>query len=159
MSLITLKGIIDEDFVNYKVPSMSLMFPKCSFKCDRQYCQNASLIDEPDITIAIDDLCKRYINNPITKAVVCQGLEPLDSIDDLINFIATLRYKYNCDDDVVIYTGYNRNEIIPGDIGIFRDFNNIIIKYGRYVHGFKSHFDPVLGVYLASDNQYAERIL
>ena len=28
-----LKGIIDEDFVNYKVPCMVLEFPYCDFKC------------------------------------------------------------------------------------------------------------------------------
>ena len=39
-----LKGLIDEDFVNYKKPAMVLEFPYCSFKCDkecgRQVCQN-----------------------------------------------------------------------------------------------------------------------
>ena len=28
------KGIVDEDFVNYKVPSMTIMFPYCDFKCE-----------------------------------------------------------------------------------------------------------------------------
>ena len=29
------KGIIDEDFVNYKKPSMYIAMPNCSFKCDK----------------------------------------------------------------------------------------------------------------------------
>ena len=44
------KGIIDEDFINYKKPSMVIEFPYCSFKCDKEcgqpVCQNSSLINE-----------------------------------------------------------------------------------------------------------------
>jgi hypothetical protein len=39
-----------------------------------------------------------------------------------------------------------------------KNFDNIIIKYGRYIPGQEKHFDETLGVYLASDNQYAERL-
>jgi hypothetical protein len=35
---------------------------------------------------------------------------------------------------------------------------NIIIKYGRYIPNQASHYDNVLGVYLASNNQFAEKI-
>ena len=38
------------------------------------------------------------------------------------------------------------------------DYKNIIIKYGRYIPNQTPHRDEVLGVNLASDNQYAERI-
>ena len=31
-----LKGLIEEDFCNYKKPTMTLMFPYCSFKCDNE---------------------------------------------------------------------------------------------------------------------------
>ena len=38
------KGIIDEDFINYKKPSMYIASSKCSFKCDKEcgraVCQN-----------------------------------------------------------------------------------------------------------------------
>ena len=37
-------------------------------------------------------------------------------------------------------------------------FPNIIVKFGRYIPNHEKHFDEVLGIYLASDNQYAERI-
>ena len=87
MSNITLKGIIDEDFVNYKVPSMVLMFPKCDFKCGSEYCQNSSLAKSPDITINVHNLCQRFINNDLAKAVVCQGLDPMDSFLELQDFI------------------------------------------------------------------------
>ncbi len=158
---ITLKGIIDEDSVNYKKWSMTLAFSKCSFKCDCDYgkpiCQNSALVKQPDIKVNIDKLCERYINNKISRAVVCQGLEPFDSFDELLSFIAELRIKYQCDDDIVIYTGYNSNEI-QTYINILRKYKNIIVKFGRYIPNSDQVYDSTLGVKLASSNQYAVKI-
>ena len=93
------KGIIDEDFINYKKPSMYIAFPKCSFKCDKEcgraICQNSALVKEKDIEISINKIINRYVNNPITKSIVCGGLEPLDSWDDLQCLIINLRYFLN----------------------------------------------------------------
>ena len=157
MISITLKGIIDEDFVNYKVPSMTLMFPKCSFKCGETMCQNSGLLDADNITIDIDTLCKRYINNPISEAIVCQGLEPFDSFSELLALISRLRIQYDVLDDIVIYTGYERTEI-EELITKLKDYKNIVVKFGRYIQGDDLHNDKILGVNLASSNQYAERI-
>ena len=167
-----IKGIIDEDFINYKKPSMIIEMPYCSFKCDKecgqQICQNSELVKEPNINIDYVKLVERYLDNPITKAVVFQGLEPFDSLLDIVNFIYVLRILYNCDDDIVIYTGYTKQElskspaiphIIETDILTkLSNYDNIIIKFGRYIPNQQSHFDIVLGVNLASDNQYAERL-
>ena len=150
-----IKGIISEDFVNYKKPSMTIMFPTCNFKCGSDYCQNTSLAKEPDIELSTENIVNRYINNPITEAIVMQGLEPFDSYYELIELIEAVRRK--CDDDIVIYTGYNKDEIL-GEIEYLSTYQNIIIKFGRYVPNNEKHFDDVLGVYLASDNQYAEEI-
>lgn len=154
---ITLKGIIDEDFVNYRVPSMTLEFPYCSFKCGESLCQNYALSGGENIKIDLDTLCARYMSNFITEAVVCQGLEPLDSFEELLEFIDVLRNKYHCADDVVIYTGYDKDEISE-QIELLSGFENIVVKYGRYLPDQKPHLDEVLGVNLASDNQYAERL-
>ena len=35
---------------------------------------------------------------------------------------------------------------------------NIIVKFGRYFKGDKPHYDEVLGIKLASNNQYGKRI-
>ena len=160
-----IKGLIDEDFINYKKPAMVIEFPYCSFKCDKEcgqpVCQNSPLVNEPNIEISYDDLLTRYINNPITEAIIFQGLEPFDSISDVINLILWLRLKYNCKDDIVIYTGYKEEEI-KWLIDIFSSNTlintNIIIKFGRYIPNQESHLDPILGVNLASDNQYAKKI-
>ena len=39
-----------------------------------------------------------------------------------------------------------------------KKYDNIIIKFGRYLTNQKSKFEPLLGVTLVSDNQYAKRI-
>lgn len=154
-----IKGLIDEDFVNYKEPSMTIEFPYCSFKCDKecgqQICQNSPLVNEPDISISVYKLIDRYIYNPITKAIVCQGLEPFDSKDDLYVFLDIFRRCSN--DTVVIYTGYTEEEL-KDELSKLQRLGNIIIKFGRYIPNQSSHFDNILGVTLASPNQYAKCI-
>ena len=150
-----IKGLIAEDFVNYKKASMTIIFPYCTFKCGKGYCQNSSLAKTPIIEISVDDLVNRYINNPITEAVVMQGLEPFDSWNDLKEFVQKLR-EYN-NDDIVIYTGYNKDEVSKY-IEELSVYPNIIVKFGRYIPHQDGHYDDVLGVHLISNNQYAERI-
>ena len=150
-----IKGLITEDFVNYKKASMTIIFPYCTFKCGEDYCQNSPLTKSPIIEISIDDLVNRYNNNPITEAVVMQGLEPFDSWSDLKEFVKKLR-EYN-NDDIVIYTGYNKDEVIKY-VKELSVYPNIIVKFGRYIPNQEKHYDDVLGVYLASNNQYVERI-
>lgn len=159
---ITLKGIIDEDFVNYRVPSMTLMFPYCDFKCEKEsgklLCHNSGLAKEKNITIPISKIYERYINNPISKAIILQGLEPMDSWIELNSLIFYFRIHEGCFDDIVIYTGYDKDEISDEVDYIKKMYSNVIIKFGRYIPDQKPHYDDVLGINLASDNQYAERI-
>ena len=156
-----IKGLIDEDFVNYRKPSMYIACPSCSWKCEREcgmrVCQNSALANSPDIYISTQALVERYVNNPITSAIVFGGLEPIDSFMDLARFLYVLRTDFNCDDDVVIYTGYREDELAR-EIDILKQYKNIVIKFGRFVPNQSASYDEVLGVYLASDNQYARRI-
>ena len=153
------KGIIDEDFVNYKKPSIFIISPYCTFKCDKeagcQVCQNSDLANSPIIEINNDEIIKRYLDNPITEAVVIGGLEPFDTFEELYQFIKDFRRKSN--DDIIIYTGYYPEEV-PEKIRQLSLFLNIVIKFGRFIPNQKSHYDTVLGVELASDNQEAVRM-
>ena len=115
------------------------------------------VIKEPEVDIEVESLVKRYLGNPITKSIVCGGLEPLDSFEDLLIFIHTLRWEYDCFDTVVIYTGYNADEVVE-KIYTLSKFTNIIVKFGRFIPNQKEHYDEVLGVNLSSDNQYAVRL-
>ena len=154
------KNIIDEDFINYKLPSMFISTSQCSFKCDTEcgqaVCQNLPLATAPIIEISAEQLVKRYLDNDITKAIVIGGLEPFDTMNDLFKVLDAFRAK--CDDNIVIYTGYTEEEL-SGIIGCIADkYPNIIIKFGRFIPNYPKHYDEVLGVELASDNQYAKRI-
>lgn len=153
-------GLIAEDCVNYKQTSLTIEFPYCSFKCNkdcgRSVCQNEALASAHLITISSTELLETYyLYDPITSAIVLQGLEPLDSFDDVIDLIATLRQTYDNHDPVVIYTGYTESEV-QDKVSKLTEFDNIIIKFGRYIPGQNPHYDDVLGVNLASDNQYAK---
>lgn len=154
-----IKTLLDDDLINYKKPSMVIAFPKCTFKCDKEcedkVCQNSELISMTDINISIDELVSRYLNNNISQAIVCAGLEPFDSWKDLLLLVNAFRLQ--TDDDIVIYTGYHKCEII-NKINALKTYPNIVIKYGRFIPDQEKKFDEVLGVYLASPNQYAERI-
>ena len=154
-----IKNIIDEDFINFKFPSMTIEMPFCTFKCDKEcginVCQNSALVKEPNIEILTEKLITRYLNNPITKAIVFQGLEPFDSWDELYKFCKI--FRENSQDIIVIYTGYNKEEILM-QIQQLSSLGNIIIKFGRFIPNRPHKFDEVLGVELASDNQYAKFI-
>ena len=138
---------------------MFIGFPSCSWKCEKdcgmRVCQNSALAEAKGVEIEVNKLVNRYLNNPITKAVVCGGLEPFDSFRDLQSLVSLLRSQTL--DDIVIYTGYKEEEI-KNQLQYLRAYRNIVVKFGRFVPNQQSHYDETLGIYLASDNQYARRI-
>lgn len=155
-----IKGLIEEDTVNYKKICMTIEFPTCTFKCDKEcgqpVCQNGALANSPDISINSWKIVDRYITNPITEAIVYQGLEPFDSWDEMLEL--TDQFRQKTDDDIVIYTGYTKDEVKNETELLKKLYKNIIIKYGRYIPNQDKHYDEILGVELASDNQFAEKI-
>lgn len=154
-----IKGLVDEDFLQYKKPSMFIICSHCSFKCDKEYgiqiCQNCELANSKIIDIDNDKIVDRYINNQITKAIVFGGLEPFDTFDELFGLILSFRERTK--DDIVIYTGY-RNDEIEKEIDKLTIFENIIVKFGRYIPDQEKHYDSILGIMLASNNQYGCKI-
>ena len=154
-----LKGLTDEDFVNYKKPSMFLVFPYCTFKCDKeagcQVCQNSSLAAARILDVSLESLVARYLGNPISHAVVCGGLEPLDSFEELLELVKAFRQATQ--DDIINYTGYTEEEV-SDKIAELQKFPNMIVKFGRFRYNDKSRYDEILGITLASENQYAKKI-
>lgn len=139
---------------------MFIGFPRCNWKCEREcgkkMCQNKELATSKGIDVPFESIVSRYINNPISKAIVFGGLEPFDTWDDMANLIHRLREKTY--DDIVIYTGYYEPEINDKVEYLRQNYDNIIIKFGRFIPNQSPRFDEVIGVKLASNNQYAERI-
>lgn len=175
MKTITIKDLLDEDFINYKKAAMFIATSKCSFKCEKEdnnvHCQNSKIAKQTNLVMIIDKIIDRYMNNIITESIVFGGLEPLDQIDELLDFIYIFRQKSS--DDIVIYTGYTEDEVKS-----FKHHNksyleallevnrtapeaslikpSLIIKYGRFKANGDKKYDDILGIELASSNQYAK---
>lgn len=93
------------------------------------------------------------------------------SLTDVLDFIYIMRNGMTgvcepCYDDIIIYTGYTKDECNERGwieairtLGATNEESHIIMKFGRFVPGQNKHLDPVLGVKLASDNQFAEVII
>lgn len=154
------KEIRDEDFTSYKKPSMVIGFPSCTFKCEREcgqkMCQNSALVTAPDIEISVKDIVDRYLQNPITKSIIMAGLEPMDSWSDMVNLID--EFRKHTEDEIIVYTGYKMEEICKKTYWLGNKYKNIIFKFGRFIPNQQPRYDQILGINLASNNQYAERI-
>ena len=156
-----ISNLKDEDFVNYKKPSMFIGTCYCNWKCcdeagiSREVCQNYQLHNSKMHELSNEQIYRRYINNPLTSAIDIGGLEPILQEDEVISLIEYFR-EHNCHDDFVIYTGYYEEEI--GDLDNYKKYDNIIFKFGRFKPNQEKHWDEVLGVYLISDNQYGKKV-
>lgn len=93
------KGIVAEDFVNYKFPAMFINTSLCDFKCCREQhldigiCQNAPLAKAPTQDVPDTVLYEKFSANPITKAVVIGGMEPFLQIDEVESLLSLFREK------------------------------------------------------------------
>lgn len=156
-----IKVIKDVDFQNYKKISMFIGTSLCNWKCcieqglSSTICQNNALVKSKTVSISNEKLCDMYLKNEMTKAIVIGGLEPFLQFDELLNFVSIVR-EY-VEDDIVIYTGYYETEI-KKEIEQLSSFSNIIIKFGRFKLNEPDRLDNVLGVTLASKNQYGKKI-
>jgi hypothetical protein len=161
-SSIRVKEIVWEAFQDYKLPSMLLAMCFCDWKClkeknlDISICQNCQLAKSKTIEITISELFYKYTNNKITKAIIFGGLEPFLQFDEVLSFIDYFRIN-NCKDDIIIYTGYYPEEK-QTEIDLLSKYKNIIVKFGRFEVNSTPIFDNVLGINLASKNQFAKII-
>lgn len=133
----------------------------CDWKClkeqnlDTNICHNSHTAKFQTQEEYINILIGKYLNNLLSESIIFAGLEPMFQFEEIYNFINEFRKLSN--DDIVIYTGYYPNEIID-KVNSLKKFNNIIIKFGRYILNSNSKYDEILKVNLASDNQWAEKI-
>ena len=157
-----LRAVESERFQDYKLPSLFLAACSCDFKCckeqklNRNICQNELLFKLPIQEIPDDELLGRFREDPIQKAVVIGGMEPFLQFEELLSLIRTFRAAGE-GAPFVIYTGYYPEEIAD-QLDALKAYPNIIVKFGRYIPGQQPHYDSVLGISLASDNQFARKI-
>ena len=156
MKILNIKA---EDFVNYKKPAMFIGMGHCNWKCcieagiPTDVCQNHDLQDY--IELEQKTIVGNYMSNTISESIVIGGLEPFNDFMNLLDLVD--EFRRNTLDDIVIYTGYYPYEI-PNELMYLSEYDNIIIKFGRFMPNDKEHKDKILGVKLASNNQYAVKL-
>ena len=110
-----IKGLTDEDFVNYKKPSMVIATSKCDFKCDRDCgegcCQNSPLARAKSISVSDDDIILRYMANDMKLKIVAEGIESIEEFNDIMVY------------DIDYIQGYYFSKALP--IQEFIDFIKI----------------------------------
>lgn len=156
-------GIIPQDFVNTSSCTFTIESGiSCTFKCNKEshcnICQNFALNKQEPIETTVNRLIDLYISQDLSHSITFQGLEPLDNLKQLLWFIYYFRQIR--EDPIYIWTGYEKDEC-EDLIYLIKEkmhWENIIIKFGRFKPNEPHHIDPILGVELASTNQYAEKI-
>ena len=128
---IRLKDVV-EVFQDYKKSALLLCCVSCDWKC----CREAGISN--------------------TDAIIFGGLEPLLQIEEVCGLIEYLR-EHNVKKDILIYTGYYLEEIDKSIIERLKK-HHVILKCGRYIPNRPQKFDKILGITLASDNQYGVQL-
>lgn len=160
---IHLFDVKSDDMVDYKKTSLLLAFPCCFKNCED--CQNKHLRTQEVIEYSVSSIVNYYNRLSEHQAIVCAGLDPIDSLPELEIILKTL-LNNNKSVDFVIYTGYKKDEIglyvLPYLLSCFEKYgketDKLIFKFGEYNKNNKnSYFSKILGVNLVGDNQVAEQ--
>ena len=117
-------------------------------------CQNESWSHNKTINYSDKEIIKRYLHNPLISNICIAGLEPFEQTEEVLQLIKEFR-KYTAD-TIIIYTGFIKEEVKKETTELCQ-YSNIIIKFGRYILNAEQRFDSILGITLASNNQYAEK--
>lgn len=162
---IDILDINSADFINNGKGTFSIALgTTCSFKCclelnlPASICQNNNCINNPKVITTIKKLIDLYLNQNMIKSLTFNGLEVLDNLRLLLWFIYYFRQQSQ--DNIIIWTGYTEEEC-KDLIYLIKEkmkWENIIIKFGRYIPNQKFHYDEILGINLVSDNQYSKKI-
>ena len=152
---------IRESFTEYYKTGLLIATPFCTDKCSKDLglevslCHNC-LIENEYEEISNKDILQRYKDGQgLFKSLIFAGREPMDSFEELVELIRDFRELYN--DDIVIYTGFYKNEIFS-KLAIIKMFENIVVKFGRFIPNQEKVYDNILQVYLANKEQYVEKI-
>lgn len=163
--------VVTDNVTDYKKTSLFLVFPYCSGKCGEE-CQNKDLRKKKIKEFNNKDIITLYQSLNTHNAVVCGGLEPLDSFEELKQLIEDFaKFSSIKPVDFVIYTGYDNlikyyfdgryREVKEDFFDLLQAWKNyaepgseLIIKQGKYDTNHKIPWhSKLLGVDLATNNQ------
>lgn len=153
---------LQEVFQDYKKYSLLIGVCFCDWKCCLEsgipvtVCQNHNLESAKFFEVSFDYVLKT-LNESYADALIIGGLEPFMQTDEVVQLLKFLR-ENGVKKDLLVYTGYYLEEIDSYTIGLLSDLN-VILKCGRYIPDRPSNkIDPVLGIKLASSNQYGVKL-
>ena len=148
-----------EVFQDYKKSAVLFSMCYCDWKCCKEagidVCHNLPIAKQENVKLTFSDALS-IVNNSVTDAVLFGGLEPLLQSEEVTHLIRYFR-EHGVKKDIVVYTGYYIEEI---DKDVLESLTqcHVILKCGRFIPNRPSKFDDVLGVTLASDNQYGVQL-
>jgi len=153
--IMKLKQILHETYGDYKECSMLLIADNCINKCEG--CHNQHLLQLESKIFPDEEIIKRFVENPLSKAIIFGGLEPMDQAEEVEKFIFTaINMGIAC--PIIIYTSYNPLSYVFRCSNVMEAIKQylgkVIIKHGPYKKDLKPVFNEDLGVTLASSNQY-----
>jgi organic radical activating enzyme len=162
------RKIIRDDNVNYKRTALFVGIGDCDWKCCKEAGMNASMCQNSELAkvsawkmTANECLDVVVHRKSFEQSVVIGGLEPFRDMNSLLELCRAVSSRCEFVDwDVVIYTGYYYNEIVE-EVELIKESvgnHRLIIKFGRYDPALPPVKDSILGVELASSNQYAKII-
>lgn len=159
---VNLIDVKTDDTTDYGKTSLLLVTPKCSGKCGEK-CQNYYLIkNSSPKQYSVSDIVNLYNSLDTHEAVVFAGLEPFDTFDETKAIVKAF-LENNKRIDIVIYTGYNYQDIADKVDQLVSNVHSvgktIIIKFGPYdpQNYPKSWHSDLLNIDLATSNQYVEK--
>lgn len=97
--MMKLKGVVMEDFVNYKKPSLFLITSQCDWKCckelgiDISICQNEPMAKQETKDVSAESIYNAYINNDITKAIILADLSQCCNLKRCLMLLNILEIK------------------------------------------------------------------
>lgn len=157
---IRLKDVV-EVFQDYKKSALLLCCISCDWKCcieagiSNDVCQNHNIAKQGEARLPFDVILNR-VNSSLTDAIIFGGLEPLLQTKEVCGLIEYLR-ECGVKKDILVYTGYYLEEIDSGVLERLKKCH-VILKCGRYIPNKPKKFDKILGITLASDNQYGVQL-
>lgn len=158
MDCFKVKDVV-EVFQDYKKSAVLFSMCYCDWKCCKEagvdVCQNLPLAKQEIIGMSFS-YALSFVNKSMTDAIIFGGLEPLLQAEEVIHLIHYFR-EHGVQKDIVVFTGYYIEEI---DKDVLESLTqcHVILKCGRFIPNRPSKFDDVLGVTLASDNQYGVQL-
>lgn len=147
--LIRYKGIEEERFQDAPFIGALILSIGCSHNCPG--CFNQYLRSRPFQTATAEDIIREVKDNPLHQGIILGGLEWTEQQNEMNDLIIEAQKNGL---EVMLYTHHTKSWMLRNIPRVFG--SGIYVKFGEYKEGEESHQSN--GVWLASNNQYIEKL-